>query len=1021
MNAVWTFVRRAALPRIGTILLAWVALLAVEHVAVGFGYRALFVGTWEMGAARTFVSPITLAMLLPGAVLAYLFAELARNGVREEAARVACAIFAALGSAAVAIGVSGGRHMESLAVRAPFVALLSLLGATAAYVAAPRLVGFAARSPRAFAAIGAVGAGLFWAADSFVLPRLYPAFHLGLFVLTLAAAAFAARPIWNFRRTGTVVLVFSVACALVTPWAAQRLATVDNLRVVLLEHAPLMGRAVMLAAAIAPPADDLAEGEGLTSLDSVTSAKVIPGQTGQTGQVPRALDWTGRDIVLISVDALRADHVGAYGYKRPTTPNIDKLAAEGTLFESAYCPTPHTSYSITSMMTGKYMRPLLLVGLGEDSETWAKLMRQYGHLTAAFYPPAVFFIDASRFTTFEKSGLDFEYRRVEFSSADERAEQVGRYLDRGAQPSRPLFLWVHLFEPHEPYVMHPEHLFGAPDAPTDRDRYDSEVAAADAGIGKILARVREKRPHAVVMLTADHGEEFGEHGGRYHGTTVYDEQVRVPLIVAGGGAPKRVSSVVQTIDLLPTTLSALGIPRPARLRGRDLGSLIADRPSQEAPAGGLAFVETDHFTLLARGQDRLVCARKAGACTLYDAKSDPHEEHDVGGARPDTVKELRQLTAAIAREHGRLERGDAQAWPEALRRGSQGDVEAAPDVAMLLDDVRLDVRRKAADVLFDLRAPATAAALQRALATAEDPQVRAGCALALVRLGEAPSRAAEDALKSPLEWKRRAALAFAERGDARGLADLLAWWNESRGEREMNLDFERAKELLVAFAKLRDPSAVSPLVRTLGDVRLRPFIADALATIGEPSARPSLLAAFATERYVPTRPHLARALLALGATREEMRAPLLRFAGLPEPMPEAMTFALDAKVLDEVHGGWVAPVAKGGAPTAEVAVTLPTPRQKRPAPLRLLVLLEKEGDTVQGTAEARPVSSASGEGALRVVELGPEALELPRIHLQLAAPGGIRALWLLPHTEEIEPPPPEPWDAGSVDPADSGQ
>ncbi|WP_394849883.1 sulfatase-like hydrolase/transferase [Pendulispora brunnea] len=1018
MNAAWTFARKAALPRIGAILLAWIALLVVEHVAVGFGYRALFVGTWEMGAARNFVSPIALAMLLPGAVLAYLFAELARNSVIDHAARVACGVFAGLASAAVAIGVSGGRHMESLAVRAPFVALLTLLGGVASYLAAPRLVALAARAPRAFAAAGAVGAVLFWAADAFVLPRLYPAFHLGLFVLMLASAAFVARLVWDFWRTGTVVLAFALACALVTPWAAKRLATVDNLRVVLLEHAPLMGRAVLLAAAIAPPAEDLDGGDGPASLDSVTSAKLV---TAQTGQVPRALDWTGRDIVLISVDALRADHVGAYGYDRPTTPNIDKLAAGGTLFESAYCPTPHTSYSITSMMTGKYMRPLLLVGLGEDSETWAKLMRQYGHLTAAFYPPAVFFIDASRFTTFEKSGLDFEYRRVEFSTADERADQVGRYLERGAQPSKPLFLWVHLFEPHEPYVMHPEHPFGSPDALTDRDRYDSEVAAADAGIGKILARVREKRPNAVVMLTADHGEEFGEHGGRYHGTTVYDEQVRVPLIVAGAGSPKRVASVVQTIDLLPTTLSALGIPRPARLRGRDLGALIADRPSPEAAAGGLAFVETDHFTLLARGQDRLVCARKAGACTLYDAKSDPHEEHDVGAAHPETVKELRQLTSAIAREHGRLERGEAQGWPEALRRGTQGDVEAAADVAMLLDDVRLDVRRKAAEVLFDLRAPATAPALQRALSTAEDPQVRAGCALALVRLGEPPSHAAEDALKSPLEWKRRAALAFAERGDARGLSELLAWWNESSGEREMKLDFERAKELLAAFAKLRDHNAVLPLVRALGDVRLRPFIADALAAIGEPSARPALLAAFATERYVPTRPHLARALLALGASREEMRAPLLRFAGLPEPMPEALGFAIEAKILDEAHGGWVSPSAKGGAPSPEVALILPTPRQKRAAPLRLLVLLEKEGDTVQGTAEGRPVSSASGEGALRVLELGPEALELPRIHLQLAAPGGIRALWLLPHTEEIEPPPPEPWDAGSVDPADSGQ
>jgi len=1009
---------KAALPRIGAILAAWLVLLAAEHVAVGFGYRALFVGSWEMGAARKFVSPITMAMLVPAAVVGYLMVELARRSVSARPARIACAALVALGSAAMAVGISRGRHMASLGVRVPFVLVLMALGGALAYAACPRLVSFGARRPRTLATVGALAAALFWTADAFVLPRLYPAFHDALFVLTLASSALVARPIWPSAsaspsaKLGAGALALALVSVLLTPWAARRLSTTDNLRIVLLEHAPLMGRAVLVAATIAPPTDDL-EGAG----DGPgASAKVAP------GEAPRALDWSGRDIVLITVDALRADHVGAYGYERATTPNIDRLAAEGTVFEWAYCPTPHTSYSITSMMTGKYMRPLLLVGLGEDSETWAKLLRQYGHLTAAFYPPAVFFIDAPRFVHFEKSGLDFEYRRVEFSSADERAEQVSRYLEHGAQPSRPLFLWVHLFEPHEPYVMHTEHPFGSPEAPTDRDRYDSEIAAADAGIGKILTRVREKRPNAVVMLTADHGEEFGEHGGRYHGTTVYDEQVRVPLIVAGSGAPKRISSVVQTIDLLPTTLSALGIPRPARVRGRDLGGLIAGR-AEASSEPGMAFAETDDFTLLGRGPERLICARKAGACTLYEPQRDPREEHDIGAARPDALKSLRQLTSAVAREHGRLERGEAQGWPDALRRGLQGDIDAAPDVAMLLDDVRLDVRRKAADVLYDLHAPATIAALQRALATGDDPEVQRACGLALVRMGEAPSRVAEEALKLPA-WRRRAALAFAERGDGRGAAELVGWWSESTGGagkyQETNLDFERAKEILAALGKLRERSAVASLVRALGDVRLRPFIADALAAIGDPSAKGPLLSAFATERYVPTRPHLARALVSLGA-RDELRAPLARFAGLPEPMLESLTFAYEAKLLDEAHGGWAR-----ATPSSEVSVSLARPRQAPQTPLRLLVLLgkEKEGDaSLQGTVDGVPIppsASSTGEGPVRVLELGASGRS-PRIEVALTSPGGVLALWLLPHSEEIEPPPPEPWDAGSVDPTLSGQ
>src|SRR5262249_38064536 len=152
-----------------------------------------------------------------------------------------------------------------------------------------------------------------------------------------------------------------------------------------------------------------------------------------------------------------------------------------------------------------------------------------------------------------------------------------------------------------------------------------------------------------------HGEEFGDHGGRYHGTTVYEEQVRVPLVVAGQGvAPgTKVQTVVQTIDLLPTALSALGIPRPARLRGRDLGPRLAgpgaapqerrETPASKEDGGGFAFAETDDYSLAATGSERLVCERRAAACALYDASADPGEKHDLASQRPARVAALRGL------------------------------------------------------------------------------------------------------------------------------------------------------------------------------------------------------------------------------------------------------------------------------------------------------------------------------------------------------------------------------------------
>ena len=425
----------------------------------------------------------------------------------------------------------------------------------------------------------------------------------------------------------------------------------------------------------------------------------------------------------------------------------------------------------------------------------------------------------------------------------------------------PLFLWVHFFEPHEPYVAHPEHPFGD----SDIDRYDSEIASADDAIGAVVREIRSVRPGAIVIATADHGEEFGEHGGRYHGTTVFEEQVRVPLLVDGPGvAPGTIPAAVQTIDLLPTVLSALGIPRPARVRGRDLGPLLA-AVGKGAAAGpsdpGVAFAETDDYTLLARGDQRLICERRVAACALYDRGRDPGETHDIAGSAPAEVRELKRAMSAIASEHGRFERGEEAAWPEALRRGIAGDADAAPDVAALLDDVNVAVRSKAAEISFDLHAPPVAPAMRRAVADpASDAPVRRWCALALVRMGEGTTPIADALLRDPdVGWRRVAALAFAERGDKRGALELAAWWGDRAG-----LDHVRATEVLAALAKIRDRAAVPALVASLDDVRLRPFVADTLAAIGDASARDALASTLATESQVTSMTHEARALLALG-------------------------------------------------------------------------------------------------------------------------------------------------------------
>ncbi len=959
---------------LGLVLLAWTVLVGLEGLAIGLGFREQFVGSWEMAHARYHVSPIAVGLGLPLAVAAV---GLGRLFAARQAR--ALALLGGAAGAAVAVGVSSGRHLASVALRVPFVLVVALAAGAGLALLAKRAP---LHRPRLLAGAGALLAIAAWLGDALVLPRLYPAFHAGLLGLVLAGAALttlAVREQRAWRPIAIGALALAAVCALLVPRSARAIASDDNLRRVLVEHAPLMGRAVLFASLVAPPLplEDDAETRTTAALVHPTSAR-------------RALDWTGHDLVVVTIDALRADHVSSYGYARPTTPNIDRLAAQGARFEHAYCPTPHTSYSITSMMTGKYMRPLLALDAGADSETWASYLRRYDFRTAAFYPPAVFFIDEHRFRRMKEQGLGFEYRKEEFAAPELRRQQIAAYV-ADAPKDKPLFLWVHLFEPHEPYVKHPEHSFGGSDG---MDAYDSEIAAADAEVGSIVEVVDKRRPGAIFIISADHGEEFGDHGGRYHGTTVYEEQVRVPLVVVAPGVPPSVvQAPVQTIDLLPTTLAALDVPQPSRIRGRDLGAVLAGR----APANdeGLAFAETDDYTLLARGSDRLICVRKIASCTLFDIAKDPQQKTPVGD-RPERVLELRKLTAAIERENGKLE---APALPEALRRGLQGDQDAAEDVATLFEDARVDIRREAARCAFKLRAPAMKPQLERALAHDEDEQVKRWSALALMRLGDPSARgAAEPALHAAVPRLRlAAAIAFAEQGDARGEEELGARWLAGFGPASKAPgDLEEARELLNALVRIKSRMLLPWVALSIDDVRLRPYIVEALATTGDPKAGALILATFAAERYVDIRPKEARALLQLGV-RGELLAPLRRFAGVPDPLLEAVAIARDAGLLEAAQGGW-----KHGAATlpssshvdAEVTVA-------GTGPARLLAIGLGEGPP-RGQVDGRPVTLVP-HGDVWTVELAAVGAQA---HVEL---DDVAAFWIVRRAPELPPPAPREW------------
>ncbi len=821
---------------LAAVTLAWSAFALVEALVIIAGFHRYFTGPWEIKALLFAAVPFSILLLLPFTPAAIAIGRLVQNASASRRARPLLDAVAIFSAATLAYGITAGRHFASWPIRASFIGAFSCVVGVAVHFFLPPVTAFVVRR-RLHRTVGIALLCLFWTADVFVLPRLYPAFHTALLVLTLLAAALAVSGSTRSRVVTNCGAAFAVFAVTFGIGGMSRLKNSDNLRFVLVEHAPLLGRAVTL-------------------LGRFTAAPVEASDEihGSPGELARTLDWAGRDIVLVTIDALRADHVSAYGYARNTTPHIDRLAERGTLFEAAYCPTPHTSYSITSLMTGKYMRPLLSLGIGDDSETWASWLRRYGYQTAGFYPPAVFFIDKARFRPFHERALDFEYVKVEFADTKLRLAQISSYLS-GAANDKPLFMWVHFFEPHEPYEMHHEHPFGERGRATDIDRYDSEIAAVDSAVGAIVALVEARRPGAIVIVTADHGEEFGEHGGRYHGSTVYEEQVRVPLIVAGHGvAHQRVASVAQTIDLLPTTLSALGIPRPPRIRGRDLGASLSGA-SNNGTEPGLAFAETDDYTLLAEGEFRLVCARKADVCALYNAKSDPLERHDLSAENRDLVAAMKLQSIRVARDHGKYESSSGADLPSALRRALMGDADAAIEAAALLDDANIDIRKKTALAMFRLHARSTASQVRRALFHDENEEVRGYLAAALVRMGEPVEVGSLLASKSE-ELRRSIALALAEQGDARGADTLVTWWVEGGDQ----IEFETARDLLQALGRVRAKAAVPALIASLGDVRLRAFIADALGAIGDGRARPALVEALQNERYVNVRPHLERAI-----------------------------------------------------------------------------------------------------------------------------------------------------------------
>lgn len=403
----------------------------------------------------------------------------------------------------------------------------------------------------------------------------------------------------------------------------------------------------------------------------------------ETAPLRRALspptDDPRPDVLLITIDTLRADHCSLYGHRARTTPHLDRLAATGLTFDTAYAPTGATCPSHATLFTGRtpWVHGLVRNGLSlpEAEETLAERLREAGYRTGAVvssFPLSRRFGFAQGFDHYEDSfdpatstvttverwgGADIEqgFDRPAEPTSDLALE----WIEGAADEDRPLFLWVHFFDPHTPQVPPESYLERFPRRRPFRE-YDAEIAYADAHMNRVIEAFRERRPdaHPLVVVTADHGEGLMDHGWAGHNRTVYEEETRVPLVISWPGRLPKGERIAQPVHLgdVPATLAALvGLPPLAAENALDvtafaLGAeldptraIFLQRPYY--PEGRERFDERGPGLAVRTGRWKYFEASEEGVRELYDVTNDPAEQENLAEAKPKRAELLAETLA----------------------------------------------------------------------------------------------------------------------------------------------------------------------------------------------------------------------------------------------------------------------------------------------------------------------------------------------------------------------------------------
>jgi len=377
------------------------------------------------------------------------------------------------------------------------------------------------------------------------------------------------------------------------------------------------------------------------------------------------------NLILITVDTVRAERMGFLGSKLGLTPNLDTLARESVVFTHAYSQVPLTAPSHATILTGTYPQFHQVndfqVPLAQDLPYASAILREHGYRTSAFVgamvldPHAGFARGFDRgFDTYDAGFHQTRPGEDRYQSTERRGGEVVAHALAwlNQHPRGPFFMWLHLYDAHDPYDPPEPYKSKYAAAP-----YDGEIAYVDSAVGMFLSDLRTRRLYdgALIAVMADHGEALGEHGEDTHGFFLYDETIHVPLLIKLPGAASagkdsattssagtKIDDRVGLVDVLPTILQAVKIPIPQEVQGESLLSLLIPKPAPSESTGAsavpdaspdrTAYAETD-YPRNTYGWSSLRALRtgkylyiKAPRQELYDQSADPKAEHNLSSS-----------------------------------------------------------------------------------------------------------------------------------------------------------------------------------------------------------------------------------------------------------------------------------------------------------------------------------------------------------------------------------------------------